>query len=90
MVGVSIGASTVGALEAHSTMAEAVLAKCEECYCGGPHAHPSVTDMVVVPQCSTMCHDEERLAEFCDTVELPTDPDLIRASQPPTRPPHHH
>jgi len=46
-----------------------VLAHCKWCQCGGPHAHPEVTNTIVILQCAMPCDDQMRLSLYCDTLD---------------------
>jgi hypothetical protein len=58
-----------------------VVAKCKNCYCGGPHAHPTVTTTSMMIQCPMTCDSQLKIATFCDGIDLAIAPGLI----PPAR-----
>jgi hypothetical protein len=58
-----------------------ILAKCKNCHCGGPHAHPAVTTTNMMTQCPMTCDNQLKVATFCDGIDLAIDPGLI----PPAR-----
>ena len=65
------------------TTEKVIVAKCRFCTCGGPHAHPDVTDIVVVPQCFVDCEKQIRLALYCETFDM--DPLLNGFLGPPPK-----
>lgn len=78
----------VGTYVAHNEWQQqdyVIMAKCKNCDCGGPHKHPNTTKTSVILQCPVVCRHMMRTTEFCDDVEIPADPNLIRPHQPPSQ-----